>query len=104
MKIYGEAPKAQRRYSPADRIGAVPHRIEGGPDPKHISTSHVERQNLNIRMGNLRLTRPTNALSKKAANHAHMIAIYFMHYNFVRIHQTLRMTPTTAANVTSKIW
>ena len=78
--------------------------VEGNPDPKHVSTSYVERQNLNIRMGNRRMTRLTNAFSKKAENHAHMMAIYFMHYNFVRIHQTLRITPAMAAKVTGKLW
>lgn len=76
----------------------------GGGDPKHVSTSYVERQNLNIRMGNRRMTRLTNAFSKKAENHAHMMAIYFMHYNFVRIHQTLKITPAMAAGVTGTLW
>jgi hypothetical protein len=80
------------------------HRIEGNPDPKHVSTSFVERSNLSMRMGNRRMTRLTNAFSKKAENHAHMMAIYFMHYNFVRIHQTLKVTPAMAASVTSRLW
>jgi IS1 family transposase len=104
VKIYGPAPEGQRRYSPAICTGAVKTRIEGSPDPKHISTSYVERQNLNIRMGNRRMTRLTNAFSKKAENHAHMMAIYFMHYNLVRIHQTLKVTPAMAAGVTQKLW
>jgi hypothetical protein len=104
VKIYGPAPEGQRRYSPAECIGAVKHRVEGNPDPAHISTSYAERQNLNIRMGNRRMTRLTNAFSKKAENHAHMMAIYFMHYNFVRIHQTLKITPAMAAGVTPKLW
>jgi IS1 family transposase len=104
IKIYGAAPEGQRRYSPAICMGARKHRIEGNPDPKHVSTSFSERQNLNIRMGNRRMTRLTNAFSKKAENHAHMMAIYFMHYNFVRIHQTLKVTPARAAGVTSKLW
>jgi hypothetical protein len=69
-----------------------------------VSTSFVERSNLSIRMGNRRMTRLTNAFSKKAENHAHMMAIYFMHYNFIRIHQTLRMTPAMAAGVTKYLW
>jgi hypothetical protein len=85
-------------------VTAIKHRVEGNPDPKHVSTSFVERQNLNIRMGNRRMTRLTNAFSKKAENHAHMMAIYFMHYNFVRVHQTLKITPAMAAGVTSKLW
>ena len=104
VKIYGAAPECQRRYSPAECTGAVKHRVEGNPDPKHVSTSYVERQNLNIRMGNRRMTRLTNAFSKRAENHAHMMAIYFMHYNFVRIHQTLKVTPAMAAAVTGKLW
>jgi IS1 family transposase len=104
VKVYGPAPEGQRRYSPAECIGAVKHRVEGNPDPKHVSTSYSERQNLNIRMGNRRMTRLTNAFSKKAENHDHMMAIYFMHYNFVRIHQTLKVTPAMAADVTPKLW
>ena len=104
VKVYGPALEGQRRYSPAECIGAVKHRVEGNPDPKYVSTSFAERQNLNIRMGNRRMTRLTNAFSKKAENHAHMMAIYFMHYNFVRIHQTLRVTPAMAAMVTGRLW
>jgi IS1 family transposase len=104
VKVYGAAPEGQRRYSPAICTGAHKYRVEGNPDPKYVSTSYVERQNLNIRMGNRRMTRLTNAFSKKAENHAHMMAIYFMHYNFVRIHQTLRVTPSMAAGVTPKLW
>jgi IS1 family transposase len=104
VKTYGEAPEGQRRYSPPICTGARRHRVEGNPDPKYISTSFSERQNLNIRMGNRRMTRLTNAFSKKAENHAHMMAVYFMHYNFVRIHQTLKITPAMAAGVTSRLW
>ncbi|HEX3664024.1 MAG TPA: IS1 family transposase [Rhizomicrobium sp.] len=104
VKIYGAAPEGQRRYSPAVCTGAVKHKVEGNPDPKHVSTSYVERQNLNIRMGNRRMTRLTNAFSKKAANHQHMMAIYFMHYNFVRIHKTLKVSPAMAAGVSTKLW
>jgi hypothetical protein len=104
IKIYGAAPEGQRRYSPAICTGARKQAIEGNPDPKHISTSFSARQNLNIRMGNRRMTRLTNAFSKKAENHAHMMAIYFMHYNFVRIHQTLKITPAMAAGITPRLW
>jgi len=104
VKVYGPAPEGERGYSPTECIGAVKHRVEGNPDPKHVSTSFSERQNLSMRMGNCRMTRLTNAFSKKAANHAHMMAIYFMHYNFVRIHQTLKVTPAMAAWVTVKLW
>jgi IS1 family transposase len=104
VKVYGEAPEGQRRYSPAVCTGAHKHRIEGKPDPKHVSTSFVERQNLSMRMGNRRMTRLTNGFSKKAENHSHMMAIYFMHYNFVRLHQTLKITPAMAAGVTKRLW
>ena len=104
VKVYGTAPEGQRRYSPAECIGAVKHRVEGNADPNHVSTSYAEQQNLNIRMGNRRMTRLTNAFSKKAVNHDHMTAVYFMHYNFVRIHQTLKVTPAMAVGVTSKLW
>jgi hypothetical protein len=79
VKVYGPAPEGQHRYSPPQCNGAHKHRVEDNPDPKHVSTSFVERQNLNIRMGNRRMTRLTNAFSKKAENHTHMMAIYFMH-------------------------
>lgn len=107
IKLYGEppsSPEAARRYSPSDCIGTRTHRITGNPDPRHISTSYVERQNLTMRMAIRRFTRLTNAFSKKIENHAHSVAIHFMHYNFVRIHQTLRITPAMAAGVTKTLW
>ena len=104
VKVYGAAQEGQRRYSPAICTGAHKRRVSGRPDPEHVSTSFVERSNLSMRMGNRRMTRLTNAFSKKAENHAHMMAVYFMHYNFVRIHQTLRITPAMAAGVTPKLW
>jgi IS1 family transposase len=104
VKHYAEPTGALGRYSPGECISTEQRRVEGRPDPAHVSTSYVERSNLSIRMGNRRFTRLTNAFSKKAENHAHALAIYFMHYNFVRIHQTLRCTPAMAANVTTKLW
>lgn len=104
VKIYGEAPEGPRRYSPAECVGARKAAVSGAPDPAHVSTSFAERQNLNIRMGNRRMTRLTNAFSKKAESHAHAMAVYFMHYNFVRIHQTTRVTPAMAAGVTDRLW
>jgi IS1 family transposase len=104
VKIYGEPTGAVGRYSPGECIGAEKRRVEGKPDPDHISTSYAERQNLSMRMGMRRFTRLTNGFSKKAENHAHGVAIYFMHYNFVRIHTTLRCTPAMAAGVTTKLW
>lgn len=104
VKHYGEPVGALGRYSPGECTGIEQRRVEGRPDPAHVSTSYVERSNLSIRMGNRRFTRLTNAFSKKAANHEHAMSIYFMHYNFVRIHQTLRCTPAMAAGVTTKLW
>ena len=85
-------------------MNIVPHAVYGDPDPKHVSTSFAERQNLNMRMRMRRFTRLTNAFSKKVENHAYAVAIYFMHYNFVRIHQTLKISPAMAAGVTDKLW
>jgi hypothetical protein len=104
VKLYGDAPEGQKRYSPAECVGCKRAAVTGSPDPRHVSTSYAERQNLSMRMGSRRLTRLTNAFSKKAENHAHAMAIYFMHYNFVRIHQTLRATPAMAAGVTGRLW
>src|SRR3712207_987483 len=104
VKLYGESPEAEKRYSPAECVGCKRAAVTGSPDPAHVSTSYAERQNLSMRMGSRRLTRLTNAFSKKAENHAHAMSIYFMHYNFVRIHQTLRVTPAMAAGVTPKLW
>ncbi len=99
VKVYGNADAPAGHQSPAPCVGAKKERVEGKPDPKQISTSFVERANLSMRLGNRRLTRLTNGFSKKAENHAHAMAIYFMHYNFVRVHQTLRCTPAMAAGV-----
>jgi IS1 family transposase len=103
-KIYGADPQGQKRYSPAKCIGAEKRKIIGNPDKKHISTSFVERQNLTMRMHMRRFTRLTNAFSKKMENHAATIALHSMFYNFVRIHQTLKVTPAMAAGVTDKLW
>lgn len=104
VKLYGTAPEAEKRYSPSVCLGAERHAIMGHPDPEHISTSYAERQNLSMRMGIRRFTRLTNAFSKKLANHIRALSIYFMHYNFVRIHQTLRCTPAMEAGVTDRLW
>jgi IS1 family transposase len=105
VKLYGASPEsAKGRYSPAECIGAHKMPIEGSPDPKHISTSFAERQNLNLRMHMRRFTRLTNAFSKKVVNHAHSMALFTTYYNFVRIHKTLRVTPAMAAGVTDKLW
>jgi IS1 family transposase len=104
VKQYGTAPEAEKRYSPSICLGAERQEVRGRPDPEHVSTSYVERQNLSMRMGMRRFTRLTNAFSKKLANHMHALSIYFMHYNFVRIHQTLRVTPAMEAGVTDRLW
>lgn len=92
------------KYSPPVCAGARKMPKCGNPNPDKISTSYVERQNMTIRMSNRRFTRLTNAFSKKAKNHAHSLAIHFMHYNFCRIHQTLRVTPAMAAGLTDHVW
>lgn len=104
VKIYGESREAEKRYSPAECIGCERKLITGSPDSKHISTSYVERQNLTMRMHMRRFTRLTNAFSKKLENHIAAVALHFMFYNFVRIHQTLRVTPAMAAGVSEKVW
>jgi hypothetical protein len=96
--------EGQTRYSPPVCVGAKRREITGKPDPAHISTSYAERANLSIRMGLRRFTRLTNAFSKKVENHVHGLSIYFMLYNFCRIHQTTRVTPAMAAGVANKLW
>lgn len=103
-KIYGTEPQGERRYSPAICLGAEKKVIMGSPDVKHISTSYAERANLTMRMHMRRFTRLTNAFSKKLENHVCAIALHAMFYNFVRIHQTLKITPAMAAGVTKRLW
>jgi hypothetical protein len=105
VKLYGTAPESVKgRYSPAECIGARKERIEGSPDMKRVSTSYVERQNLSMRMRIRRFTRLTNAFSKKLENHGLSVALHYMHYNFCRIHKSLRVTPAMAAGVTDRLW
>jgi hypothetical protein len=105
VKLYGNEERAgEVRYSPAVCTGAKKEPIVGNPDQKHISTSYVKRQNLTMRMSMRRFTRLTNAFSKKVENHCAAVALHFMHYNFCRIHQTLRVTPAMAASVTDHVW
>ncbi len=106
MKLYGE-PTGQKgyekKYSPAECTGTKKRIVAGYPVKELVSTSHVERQNLSMRMGMRRFTRLTNAFSKKLENHLHMLSLYFVHYNFVRMHKTLRMTPAMAAGVSDTL-
>jgi IS1 family transposase len=102
IKTYDAEPTG--KYSPPNCTGILKIPKIGTPDHDHISTSYVERQNMTIRMSNRRFTRLTNAFSKKAENHAHSLAIHFMHYNFCRIHQTLRITPAMAAGISDHVW
>lgn len=104
VKLYGETAHPAGRYSPADCIGARKERVEGRPDPKHISTSYVERQNLTMRMQMRRFTRLTNGFSKKAEAHYHMVCLYTVWYNFVKMHKTLRCTPAMAAGLSTTLW
>jgi IS1 family transposase len=104
VKIYGNDRENEARYSPAECIDCKPIAITGRPDPRHISTSYIERQNLTMRMGMRRFTRLTNGFSKKIENHGHAIALHYMHYNFCRVHQTLRVTPAMEAGITDHVW
>src|SRR5882762_4989880 len=104
VKMYGNDRETEARYSPAECIGCREIGVTGRPDPKHISTSFVERQNLTMRMSMRRFTRLTNGFSKKVENHFWAIALHYMHYNFCRIHQTLRVTPAMEAGIADHIW
>lgn len=104
VKLYGSDASDDTRYSPAECIGCREVVVSGSPDPQHISTSFIERQNLTMRMGMRRFTRLTNGFSKKLDNHIASIAIHYMHYNFCRVHQTLRVTPAMEAGVSDHIW
>jgi len=108
VKVYGETPEPQKRYSPAGFVGCQRVGVAGSPDPRHVSTSHVERCNLTIRMSMRRFTRLTNAFSKKVEkkveNLEAAVALHFVHYNFARIHQTLRVTPAMEAGLTDHVW
>ena len=104
VKLYGTENTVPGKYSPAECIGARKQKVNGKPQAKHISTSHVERQNLTMRMSMRRFTRLTNGFSKKIENHGYAIALHFMYYNFVRMHKTLRCTPAMAAGVTDHLW
>ena len=104
QKVYGVDPAEERRYSPPVVLSTFTEVITGSPDPKHISTSYIERQNLTMRMSMRRFTRLTNGFSKKLENHSAAVALHYMHYNFVRIHRTLRVTPAMQAGLTDRVW
>jgi hypothetical protein len=105
VKVYGHSENDDsKRYSPAECIGCEKEVISGNPDYDLISTSYIERQNLTMRMSIRRFTRLTNGFSKKIENHMNAVALHFMHYNFVRIHKSLRCTPAMEADVTKRLW
>ena len=104
VKIYGAEPGGEKRYSPVKCIGAQRRAVTGNPEEKHISPSYAERANLTMRMHMRRFTRLTNAFSKKIENHACAVALHSMYYNFVRLHQTLKVSPAMAAGVTDRLW
>ena len=104
IKIYGAPPDGEKRYSPPECIGCRKERWQGDPDPKHVSTSHVERSNLSFRMHMRRFTRLTNAHSKKFENHCHMVALYTVWYNYARINSAVRMAPAMAAGISDRLW
>lgn len=104
VKTYSGDEKARERYSPSDFVGAFPTTIMGAPKPGRISTSYIERQNLTMRMQMRRFTRLTNAFSKKLANLKAAVALHFAHYNFMRVHRSLRVTPAMEAGITDHVW
>ena len=104
IKVYGPENPGAGRYSPPACIGCETHAVVGAPDPSHVSTSYVERSNLTMRMMNRRFTRLTNAFSKKVENHAHAVALFVFHYNFCKLHKSIRVTPAIEAGVTDHVW
>jgi len=104
VKVYGADPEGESRYSPAKCIDCYTRVVSGQPNPKFVSTSFVERQNLTMRMSMRRFTRLTNAFSKKVDNLRHAVALHYMHYNFARIHKTLRVSPAMEAGISDHLW
>lgn len=103
-KVYGYTEAPDSRYSPATCIGCDMKIVSGVPDPDHVSTSYVERQNLTMRMSMRRFTRLTNGFSKKLENHGHAVSLYFLHYNFCRVQKTLRVSPAMEAGLAHHVW
>ena len=103
LKLYGDTPGAGK-YSPGECTGIKKSRVMGAPDPAHVSTSHVERQNLTMRMHMRRFTRLTIGFSKKIENHAYAVALHFVYYNFVKMHKSLRCSPAMAAGLSTRLW
>jgi hypothetical protein len=104
IKVYASPREGEQRYSPADVVEAIPIVVSGNPDPAKICTSHVERQNLTMRMQIRRLTRLTNGFSKKLENHRAAVALHFGFYNFCQLHGSLRVTPAMGAGITDHVW
>lgn len=104
QKIYRSAHETETRYSPAQCVGIKRIRVSGTPDPEHVSTSFIERQNLSLRLANKRYARLTLSFSRKLENHAAAVALSYFAYNFIKIHRTLRVSPAMAAGVTSRLW
>jgi transposase-like protein/IS1 family transposase len=104
IKVYAASPEGERRYSPSEVVATEVVPVIGNPDPSKICTSHVERQNLTMRMQIRRFTRLTNAFSKKSENHYAALSLYFAYYNFVRIHSSIRVTPAMEAGLTDHVW
>jgi IS1 family transposase len=104
IKIYADDRHGSGRYGPPEVIAVESEVVCGSPQPKHVSTSYVERQNLTLRMSNRRFTRLTNAFSKRLENHQHSVALHYFYYNFVRVHQTIQTTPAVMASITDKVW
>ena len=103
IKLYGPSVEQEKRYSPSECVGIEKRLVSGSPDDKHISTSYVERHNLTMRMSMRRFTRLTNAFSKKIQNHIHMLSLYFVYYNFCKIHMSLRVTPAMEAGLCDEL-
>jgi hypothetical protein len=104
IKSYQDVAESDKRYSPGQIANAIPVPVSGDPKPSNISTSHIERQNLTIRMQLRRFTRLTNAFSKKLENLKAALSLHFAWYNFCRVHSTLRVTPAMAASITESVW